>query len=294
MTTVMRRVGGLVMAAAVMISGATAAFAQTSAVQLTADLPEGVTFAVIAQSDVPTVRPEVLQIERIAIDCGEATGRQSASEQLVYVEWGEVAVYDWGTGEIVETLTAGETYETSIADTDISLLALAGHDAQVIRLTTAADEGTSAELPDVAIAETACTNGVTGELPVALAATDVLLSQEVAGYHDPIKGPALRSFYIGELTVAPGAALGRPYAPAISAEAYVSNGYGAIVPVIGSFGDGSTGMMGIVQPEIPTGLLQPFGQGETITWENFGEQETVALIFGVVLQGTLILNPRIV
>jgi hypothetical protein len=94
------------------------------------------------------------------------------------------------------------------------------------------------------------------------------------------------TFYVGLLTVEPGASVGQPYAIGAAVVRYLSTGSGVILTTAGGFGDGSVGMAGIsAGPELGPGQTAAMYPRGGVALENFGTFTTTALIFGVVPSG---------
>jgi hypothetical protein len=219
-------------------------------------------------------------LHRIFVGCGQATGEIPGPEQLTWVEYGQVAVYDWASGTLVTTLSAGQAFGP--AEGSFYLASPTGRSAGVWHFSLSGAGTIGSALTPISFETTDCGSGVTQPMETQPATVTTVFEGSAAA---PAGGSTL---YAGVVLMNPGASLGRPYASGGDLTRYVSNGIGVVLPVMGGFGDGSVGMAGIGVPEIAPGQAAALLAGDPVTLENFSAAPTLALIFGAVPPGATI------
>lgn len=249
---------------------------------LSQNVPEGVAFQVLAehQSQVFRFHTDVMRLDRITLDCGQATGRVFGMEQLTYVEYGSVDVHDWNTGERISTLSAGESFGPMNEESSFFLASSPGHSASVYRFSHGGAGAIDDAQPAVSFETTRCDSGVQQEMPVAQATIETLFVSECTS------GTSFSNdfvVYAGLLTIEPGSALG--WFDSNRSPAYVSNGSGVMLPLLGGFGSGAVGMGGVVDSGVGPREVVSFGSRQQVSLENHGSVPTIALIFGVLEVG---------
>jgi hypothetical protein len=115
------------------VGTARAQTAESGEVPLAWDVLDGVVFETLATGTGTTFRfhTNALYLHRIAVDCGEVTGRIFGMEQITWVEYGQVEVRDWDTGEVVATLSAGDAFGPTKSEVSFFLASPKGRTASV-------------------------------------------------------------------------------------------------------------------------------------------------------------------
>ena len=263
------------------ISGA--ARAQSDEVPLAWSVPEGVTFETLASGEGRTFRFHIdaMHLHRIAVGCGQVTGEIFGMEQILWVEYGQVDVRDWDSGEVIATLSAGDAFGPTEDETSFFLASPKGRNASVYHFSAGGAGEIGDELPDLTYETTDCGSGATNPMPAEPATVTTLFASDRVGDTMPV-GEA--TFYVGLLTVEPGAALGRNERTT-DEPAYTAWGSGLIVPLIGGFGGGQAGLAGAAGPEVGPDQVGWMYREGPIALENLGPIPTTALLFGAVSSG---------
>ncbi len=243
-------------------------------------LPDGVSFQILALADAPAspTHTDGMRLHRIVVGCGQATGEIPGSEQLTWVEYGQVDVYDWASGTRIATLSAGQAFGPT--EGSFYLASPVGHSAGIWHFSASGGGTIGAMLPPISFETTDCGSGVTQPMETQPATVTTVFEGSAAA---PAGGSTL---YAGVVLMSPGSSIGQPYASGEGLTRYVSNGIGVVLPVMGGFGDGSVGMAGIGVPEIAPGQAAALLAGDPVTLQNFGGAPTLALIFGAVPPGS--------
>lgn len=273
-----RLISGLLLAFLLMLSPTTM-FAQADSLELTQTMPSGVTFEVLAEESGPVeIDADVLfRVERLTVGCEEATDEISGTQQMVYVDYGRVDVRDWRSGDVVATLGAGESLGPADMDEAFYLTGAQGHRASVYRVSYGEAAVGAGGYPDSTYETTDCSSGVDREMEREPATVEIVFEGALEAFAN--EGQEM-VFHAGVMTVEPGEALGRVHDT--ESPAYVSNGVGVVMPVVGGFGEGTVGMGGLFDPELAPGETLSFGAQTQVALENFGSTSTVALVFGMV------------
>lgn len=273
----------------VMLAGAVpiVALGQAAAPVLVDPMPVGVSFQVLATADgtASPMHTDAMLLHRITVGCGQATGEIPGTEQITWVEHGQVDIHDWASGALITTLTAGQALGP--IEQAFFLASPAGHSASVWHFSASGAGVVGSTLPPIAFETTDCGSGVTQPMATEAASVETIHQGETFGPSAPAGSYTL---YAGVLMVAPGASIGQPYASGAGLTRYRANGTGVVMPVLGGFGDGSVGMAGIVVPEIPAGQVVPLVAGDWVALENFGAAPTIALLVGAVPAGSTIFS----
>lgn len=256
-----------------------AAQSQQSVVYLSYNMPEGVNFQVLAEHQSQTFRfhTDAMRLDRITLDCGQVTGKLFGMEQLTYVEYGSVDVHSWDTGNLIVTLSAGDSFGPMSDESSFFLTTTPGHRAQMYHFSHGGAGLLDGALPDFTYESTNCDSGAMQELQSEPASVETMYSSD--------QTPST-SFgneymvYVGVLTVEPGSAIG--WLEKSGVPAYVSQGTGIVLPLVGGFGKGEVGKAGIVEPEVRPEQVLVIGPQQQVALENHGSMVTVALVFGVV------------
>src|SRR5215207_10126586 len=150
-----------------------------------------------------------MYLHRIAVACGEVTGKIFGMEQIAWVEYGQVDVRDWESGDVIATLSAGDAFGPTKDETWFFLAGGAGQLGE--------------ELPALTDEATGCASGAASQVPAELAEVTTLFADDRVAASMPAGDATL---YVGLLTVAPGAAIGRPYASGDDAVPHTAHGSG--------------------------------------------------------------------
>ena len=259
-----------------------AAHDQQPGVYLSWNVPEGVDFQVLAEHESQTFRfhTDAMRLDRITLDCGQVTRTLFGMEQLTYVEYGSVDVHNWDTGALIATLSAGESLGPMSDESSFFLTTTPGQRAQVYHFSHGGAGLLDGAIPDFTYASTNCGAGAMQDLQSEPASVETIYSSDET---PETSFGSEYMVYAGVLTVEPGSAIG--WLEKSGVPAYVSQGTGIVLPLVGGFGQGEVGKAGIVQPEVQPNEVFVIGPQQQISLENHGSMVTVALIFGVVEVG---------
>ena len=201
--------------------------AQSDVIILTSNVPDGVAFETLATGQGLTFRfhTDAMYLHRIAVDCGEATGKIFGMEQITYVEYGQVDVREWDSGDLIETLSTGDSFGPTSDETFFFLASPNGSSASVYHFSAGGAGTIGDELPEMIYETPPCGSGVTNPTPVEPAEVTTLFASDQVVDSMPAHDATL---YVGLLTVEPGAAVG-PKAPGDDV-IYTTGGSGATLP----------------------------------------------------------------
>jgi len=297
-TSWIRIVGTFLVVLSIGMSTVGSARAQTAEIELAADhqMPEGVAFETLATGQGQKFRShtDAMYLHRIAVDCGEATGKIFGMEQITYVEYGQVDLRDWDSGEVIKTLSAGDSFGPTADESSFFLASATGHNASVYHFSAGGALGSGAigeELPEMTFETTDCSSGAANTKPAEPAEVTTLFTSDQVVDSMPTGDATL---YVGLLTVEPGASIGTPYASEDKRVPYTASGSGVILPLVGGFGDGRVPEPGVVAtgPEVAPGTAVAMHPVGLVALGNFGTIPTTALVFGVVTAGDPIFVER--